>query len=216
MRVIVVGCGRLGSELAIRLFDQGHEVSVIDSIPSAFNNLPSHFHGRIVEGEALSQDVLRRAGIEKADALVTATNNDALNVVVGHIAQSYFNIPRVASRNYDPHSRSMFESFNLQVVSSTSWGAQRLEELVYHGEIRTVFSAGNGEVEVYEVNVPERWHGKPMVNLIADSMALPVALSRSGRAVLPDANTPLQENDVILVSATLEGIEALRARLLSG
>jgi branched-chain amino acid aminotransferase len=69
MKVIVVGCGRFGSELAYRLYKSGHEVAIVDAIPEAFNILPVDFRGRLIEGDALNQDVLHRAGIEHADAL---------------------------------------------------------------------------------------------------------------------------------------------------
>ena len=141
----------LGAELAYNLFKRGHDVSVIDNVPASFNNLPADFQGRLNEGEALSQDVLHRAGIEKADAVAAVTNSDALNAVVAYVAKTVYKVPNVLARNYDPRTREIFESFGLQTVSSTSWGAQRMEELIFHSDVRTVFSAGNGEVELYEV-----------------------------------------------------------------
>jgi len=103
----------------------------------------------------------------------------------------------------------------LQVISSTSWGAQRLEELLYHGEIRTLFSAGNGEVEVYELTIPSLWAGRRMGDLFREGVC-GVAHTRAGRAALPADDTILEQGDVVQVSATLEGIEWLRARLGSG
>ena len=213
MKVIVVGCGRLGSDLAVRLFKQGHEVSVIDNVPAAFANLPGDFQGRVIEGEALSQDVLFRAGIERADALVAATNSDALNAVVGHIAKSMYDVPRVAARNYDPHCRPMLESFNLQVVSSTSWGAQRLEELIYHADVRTLYSAGNGEVEFYEITIPEDKDGVTVAEVEIPGEMIVISVTRAGRADLPKPTMVLHEGDILNISATNEGIEKLRSHL---
>jgi len=213
MRVVIVGCGRLGSELATRLFEKGHEVSIIDNVPAAFNNLPANFQGRIIEGEALSDDVLHRAGIERADALAAVTNQDALNAVTAHIARVVFEVPVVVVRNYDPYTRPLHEAFDLQVVSSSSWGAQRMEELLYHGEIRTIFSAGNGEVEVYEITVPKAWQGRRLCDLMEPEQSLAIALTRAGKAVLPPGEMELRSEDVITISATLEGIEAIRSRV---
>ena len=137
MNIIVVGCGRVGSDLANRLFLAGHRVSIVDRDPLSFRNLPSDFTGRLHEGDALSQDVLVRAGIEHADALAAVTNSDPMNAVVGHVAKVEYSIPIVVARNYDPHFRSLFEEFNLQVVSSASWGAQRIEELLYSETMHT-------------------------------------------------------------------------------
>ncbi|MEN6480650.1 MAG: TrkA family potassium uptake protein [Anaerolineaceae bacterium] len=210
MQIIVVGCGRLGSELAYRLFKQGHFVAVVDSNSASFANLPADFEGRLHEGDALNQDVLRRAGIEKAHGLAAVTNNDALNVAIGHIAKAIYGLDNVIVRNYDPQSRSLFEAFGLQVVSSTSWGAQRIEELLFQHDIRTVFSAGNGEVEVYEVAIPQNWEGHKVSDLMCAGNAVAISISRSGRAMLPDPQLNLIAGDVILFGATFEGLSAIR------
>jgi trk system potassium uptake protein TrkA len=213
MNVIVVGCGRVGAELAHRLYKRGHQVTVVDRVSAAFGNLEPDFRGRTVEGEVLNQDVLRRAGIAQADGLAAATNLDSLNAVVAHIAHTVYHVPNVVVRNYDPHWRDLHEVFGQQVVSSASWGAQRLEELLYDTTVRAVFSAGNGEVEIYEFRVPETAEGRVLQELMPDGQCAVVALTRAGRAVLPDCDVRLQAGDVIHLSATLEGIEGLRKRL---
>lgn len=212
MNMIVIGCGRVGAELAQRLSEKGHRVTVVDNVPASFYNLPLDFRGRTVEGEALNQDVLRRAGIDQADGLAVVTSSDSTNAVVAHIARVHYGIPNVIVRNYNPGYRGLYEAFGLQVVSSSSWGAQRIEELLYHQEMRTVFSAGNGEVEVYEFNVPAAWEGRKLGDLMSGDGCAPTALTRAGRAMLPDCDTVLQPGDVVLVSATFDGIQALRSR----
>lgn len=212
MKYIIVGCGRAGAELARLLFERGHEVSVIDQRAEAFGNLGAEFRGRTIEGEVLDQHILRRAGIEDADGLAAVTNSDSVNAVVAHAARVIFKVPQVVARNYDPRRRGLFEAFGLQVVSSTGWGAQRIEELLVHGEMRTVFSAGNGEIEIYEVTIPDGWWGKRLGDLMAPG-ALAVAHTRAGRARLPDEQGALEAGDVVHVSATYDGIEAVRSRL---
>jgi len=213
MKIIIVGCGRFGSELAYRLSKLGHELAVIDNTPAAFHNLPPDFLGRAIEGDALSQDVLFRAGIKHADALAAVTNSDVLNAVIARVAQTVFGLKNVVVRNYDPIDRLMFEAFSAQVISSTSWGAQRIEELICQPEIKTVLSAGNGEIEVYELKVPESWTNRTIHDLIQSSECLPVSLTRVGRAVLPSQETRLMEGDILHLSATIGGIQAVRTRL---
>lgn len=213
MKAIVVGCGRIGAELAYRLFKRGHDVSIIDNVPASFNNLPADFKGRVHEGDALNQDVLLRAGVQNCDVLAAVTNNDALNVVVSQIAKSEYNVPNVVARNYNPHVRELFEVANIQVVGSTSWGAQRIEELMYHSEARTVFSAGNGEVEVYELTIPKNWEGKIIEELIPCADCKPIAVTRAGRAFLPELTTVLHEGDLLNIAATFDGIEETRKKL---
>jgi trk system potassium uptake protein TrkA len=213
MNMIIIGCGRVGAELAYRLFQKGHRVSVIDTNQNAFTSLPPDFLGRTIEGEALNQDILHRAGVEEADGLACVTGSDPLNAVVAHIARVIYKVPNVISRNYDPAFREMHEAFGLQTVSSSSWGAQRIEELMIHAEMRTVYSAGNGEVEIYEVGIPATLNGQPLKNILPAHNCCPVSLTRAGKAMLVDPNTLLQESDLLLVSATFEGIEEVRSQI---
>src|SRR5512146_1554435 len=165
MKVIVIGCGRMGAELAYRLFKRGHDIAVVDQDEAAFNALPPDFQGRFYEGDALSNDVLHRAGIETCDALAAVMNEDALNLVVAHAAQTHFKVPYVVARNYDPRTMPLYETFNLPVISAIDWAAQRLEEMIYHTDLHSVFTAGNGEVEIYELTVPGAWDGQPLEKL---------------------------------------------------
>lgn len=214
MNVIVVGCGRIGAELAFRLCQQGQHVTIVDNVPQSFERLDPDFRGRTVEGEALAKEVLERAGINKADGLAAVTNSDTLNAVVAHIARTIYKVPNVVVRNYDPKLRSVLEAFGFQIVSSTAWGVQRTEELLGGTSLRTVFSAGNGEVEVYEMVVPENWNGRKMSELLGRlDTCLPVALTRAGRSSLPAPETVLESGDVLDVSTTAKGIDALRACL---
>ena len=213
MNIIVVGCGRVGAELAYRLFQKGHAVTVIDQTVAAFNNLPHDFIGLTIEGEATNQNVLHRAGIESANGLACVTKSDPLNAVVAHLARTVYGLNNVVVRNYDPKLRSLLEVFDLQLVGSSSWGAQRLEELLAHVELRPVFSAGNGEVEIYEFAVPAAWHGRRLGELLPTTGCALVSLTRAGSAILPSLDLEVQTNDIILVGATFDGIEAVRKQL---
>lgn len=213
MRVIIVGCGRLGVNLASSLAKKNVDIAIIDSTKLAFSNLPADFQGITVEGDALNQDVLIRAGIEKAEALVAATNCDALNAVVAHIARSVYQVPHVVVRNYDPRWREFEEMLSLQVISSTSWGAQRIEELIHSESFRTVFSAGNGEVEIYEFEVPAEWNDHCLGELITSDECVPVSLTRAGTAMIPTHDTTVHTDDVILFSGTMNGSFAVRDQL---
>jgi trk system potassium uptake protein TrkA len=213
MDMIVVGCGRVGAELAYRLTQQGHDVAVIDHNGQAFENLRPDFRGRTLEGEVLNRDVLIRAGIERAHGLAAVTSSDAVNAVVGHIAQTVFEVPYVVVRNYDSRWRLLHEVFGLQVVSPTGWGAQRIEEMMYQQDVRTIFSAGNGEVEIYEFTVSAANKGRMLGDLFSKCECLPIAVSRAGRAMLPGNELKLDEGDVVHLSATLIGIQEIRHRL---
>jgi trk system potassium uptake protein TrkA len=214
MNFIVVGCGRVGAELAHRLFLSGHHVVVVDNSRAAFDRLHPDFRGRTLVGEGLAESVLERAGIKDADGLAAVTNSDTLNAVMGHTARSIFGVKIVVVRNYDPNLQAVIEAFGLQIVSSTYWGARRVEELLTNPVRRTVYSAGNGEVEVYEIVVPEHWSGLTIGDLLAGiPECYPVALTRAGTSLLPNPTLELEAGDVLNVSSTFEGLAPLTARL---
>ncbi len=214
MNLIIIGCGRVGAELSYRLFKGGHQVTVVDSNRQAFNRLHPDFRGRTLEGEGLAENVLDRAGIKEADGLAAVTNSDTLNAVVAHTARMYYHVPIVVARNYDPGLRSVIEAFGLQTVSSTFWGAQRVEELLINPTQRVVYSAGNGEVEVYEISVPEAWNGQTLGRLMESlTQCYAVAVTRAGRSSLPDFGMALQTGDILNISSNDDGISALTSRL---
>jgi trk system potassium uptake protein len=215
MSVIVVGCGRLGAELAGRLSQQGHKVTIVDLVAAAFDNLPAGFHGRTVEGEVLHQDVLRRAGVESADALAAVTNSDLINAVAAHVARTVYQVPQVVARNYDPRWRPLHEAFGLQFVSSTTWGAERIEELFSLTGLHRVWSSADGAVEMYELVVPDTADGHRVGELCPGGECIVVALTRNGHAEAPAQETCLEKGDVIYLTVTPAGREALRRRWAS-
>jgi trk system potassium uptake protein len=213
MKALIIGCGRLGAELAYRLYQGGHDVSIVDMEEAAFIKLPPDFQGRFSEGDAMNREVLRRAGIEQVDSLAVVTDNDILNAVIGHLALTNYHVANVVVRNYNPQYRPIQEAYGLQIVSALSWGAQRIEEMMYHADVRVVFSAGNGEVEVYEIAIPDGFAGHVLEEVISGNVCIPVAITRAGKAILPNGKMLLEDGDVLHVSATLDGVEDLRNRI---
>jgi trk system potassium uptake protein len=213
MNIIVVGCGRVGAELAYGLYRREHHVTVIDEEPSAFENLPPDFRGRTVEGEVLSPDVLHRAGIETAHGLAAVTSSDSLNAVVAHLARSAYHVANTVVRLYDPRQRPLVEAFQLQIVSPSTWGAQQIEQILTGVTSRPLFSAGNGEVQIYQIVVPGAWHDRPAAEVAKEGQRALVSITRSGRAFLPLRDTRLQAGDVVHISATAAGVLALHEQM---
>jgi trk system potassium uptake protein TrkA len=213
MHIIIVGCGRMGGELAYRLFEGKHTVVVVDRMGTAFDNIHPDFRGRTIEGEALNEDVLRRAGIDEADALAVVTSSDAVNAVIGHVAKNVYHVPRVVVRNYNSRWQPLLEAFDLPVISGTLWGALRIEELLQYEDIRVIFSAGNGEVNIYEFIVPESCQGCTLEDLFPEDLCRVVAFTRGGRAVLPAESVQLEAGDVLHFSTSPANLAIMRPGL---
>lgn len=129
MKVIIMGCGRVGGALATRLDEENHEVTILDLNEYQFQRfLPDSFGGRKITGNAVDQDVLRRAGIEDADAFVALTQGDNRNVMASQVAKHIFNVARVVCRIYDPIREEMYNELGLRTISPTRVGAKMVWE----------------------------------------------------------------------------------------
>lgn len=120
MRVVILGCGRVGSGLAEKLAAEGHQVTVIEQDREAFRRLSPDFPGVQVVGLGIDEDVLRRAGIEQADAFVAAAPDDNMNIMAAQVAKEIFGVPRVIARVFDPQRQEIYQSLGLETISSTA------------------------------------------------------------------------------------------------
>lgn len=131
MRVIILGCGRLGAHLARRLDREGHTVTVIDRSADSFARLGSNFHGNMVFGTGIDEDILKRAGIESADAFIAVTNGDNTNAMASEIAKLVFKVPKVVARLYDPVREDTYHALGLmETVCPTLMGADKIHEII--------------------------------------------------------------------------------------
>ncbi|HZQ05415.1 MAG TPA: TrkA family potassium uptake protein [Anaerolineae bacterium] len=130
MKIIILGVGRVGIYLAQTLDAAGHDVTVIDRNRDAFNKLGSNYEGKMILGTGIDEDVLRRAGIEKADAFIAVTNGDNTNAMAAQIAKNVFHVPHVVARLYDPVREETYRLLGLDTVCSTVMGAERIREMV--------------------------------------------------------------------------------------
>ncbi|MBI4216046.1 MAG: TrkA family potassium uptake protein [Chloroflexi bacterium] len=128
MKAIIMGCGRVGAQLAAMLDTEGHDVVVLDIDPHSFRRLPQTFKGTPVVGNGTDEDVLRHAGIEEAQIFVAVTQGDNRNVLAAQIAKHIFKVPRVVCRIYDPIREQMYRALGLQTISPTIAGAQMLRK----------------------------------------------------------------------------------------
>lgn len=128
MKVVIMGCGRVGAQLATLLDAEGHLVTVLDTDTYSFRRLPPIFSGTALLGDGTDEESLRKAGIEEADAFVAVTQGDNRNVMAAQIAKHIFNVPRVVCRIYDPLRQELYNSLEIEAISPTTIFAQMLKE----------------------------------------------------------------------------------------
>ena len=214
MKMIVIGCGRLGAGLAEALSRRGIAVTVVDRDQSAFERLGPAFEGESVTGVGFDREVLIRAGIERADALAAVTASDEVNVVTARLARVLFRVPRVAARLFDPGKEEVYRRLGLPTISHVTWGVSRLMELLCYSPLQTVKSLGGGEVEVVEVELPQLLVGRTVHELTLLGEIHVVAITRRGKTTLPTLGTEFQQGD--LVHLALLTSSSARLKLMLG
>lgn len=127
MRTVIVGCGRVGSSLARQLSQEGDQVTVVDSSEAAFNRLGEDFTGDMVFGTAVDEDVLRRAGTERAEAFIAVTDADTTNIMAAQLAQHLFGVKKVICRIYDPARADIYAELGLETICPTTIGADKVK-----------------------------------------------------------------------------------------
>jgi trk system potassium uptake protein TrkA len=197
MKIIIMGCGRVGGMLARRMADEGHEVAAIDYDPEALDRLGPGFKGRKVKGVGFDRNVLIEAGIQQADAFAATSSSDNANIVAARIARNIFRVPRVVARLYDPRRAEIYSRLGLLTISSTDWGAERIRDLIIHSELDAIMTFGNGEVSLLEIEVPSQMVGRQVKNLTIGGEIAVIAISRQGQAFIPLMGTDFRSGDVL-------------------
>lgn len=215
MKIIVTGCGHLGSELALGLARQGHEVSVVDSDPAAFENLGSRFAGRTLEGIAFDRDVLLDAGIENTDALAAVTSSDNANIVTARVARNVFHVPQVVARVYDPSRAAIYRKLGLQTISPTVWSANRVMQILGHSGLNVVLEMGSGEVSLVEIEISPTLAGRTVQQLNQVTETQVVTITRGGKAFIPSTSSAFLPGDRVHV-AVLTGAQKRFETLIGG
>jgi trk system potassium uptake protein TrkA len=213
MKVIIIGCGRVGSSLAQTLSQRGDTVVVIDSDPTAFERLGPTFKGRTISGVGFDRDVLLQAGIEHADALAAVTVSDEANVTAARLARQVFKVPRVAARVYDPRKAEIYHRLGIQTFSPVAISTDRLADLLGYSPMGSSITLGTGEVDIVEVDIPHPFIGRAISELISAGEFQLVALTRDGRTFLPVPGTIFQEGDIAHLAVQSTSMERLKSLL---
>jgi len=209
MKIIVMGCGRVGEQVSLLMEQDGHEVTVIDSDADALRRLGPKFKGRKIKGVGFDHSVLVEAGIRTADAFAATSSSDNVNIVAARIARNIFRVPRVIARLYDPRRAEIYQRLGLLTISSTSLGAERIRELITHAELEPVISFGRGEVNLIRLEAAPHLVGRAVKHLEVPGEINVACLVRQGEALIPFLGTELQAGDVIHLLVTASAMDRL-------
>ena len=202
MHVVIMGCGRLGSTLAGNLESRGHSVAVIDQNSDAFRRLGAEFGGTTVTGIGFDRDVLRAAGIERADAFAAVSSGDNSNIISARLARETFGVSRVVARIYDARRAQVYERLGIPTVATIRWAADRMvRHLVPEGTVE-VFRDPTSVVSIVEVPVHRDWVGSTLKSLENATGSRVAYLMRFGMGTLGNPSTVIQDGDQIFMLVT--------------
>ncbi len=213
MKIIVVGCGRQGTDLAQVLDKAGHRVTVIDPDPEHLARLDTTFGGRIIEGVVFDRDVLIDAGIERTDGLAAMTNSDDANIVTALLARNVFKVPQVVARIYDPRQRDIYGRLGLRTISPVEIGTTHIVSLLVHAKLETLSTLGSGELLTVQTQTPVLLIGRTVRQLTVPGEICVVAIIRQGRAFIPTLGTEFAADDLIVLSVMSTATDRLNQLL---
>jgi trk system potassium uptake protein TrkA len=197
VHIVIMGCGRVGSKLAHILEDKGHSVAIIDQSPESFRRLRGGFKGRRITGFGFDRDVLIEAGIERASAFVAVSSGDNSNVISARVARETFGIENVVARIYDPRRAEVYQRLGIPTVATVRWTAdQMLRRLLPEGA-EPLWRDPTGNVVLAELQVDAGWVGEKVATLEEAARTRVAFLSRMGEAIVPDADTVIQDGDIV-------------------
>ncbi|WP_327714347.1 TrkA family potassium uptake protein [Streptomyces sp. NBC_00490] len=213
MRVIVVGCGRVGSALAVQLVSEGHDVRVIDRDPRTRRLLPAGFSGQVLHGNGFSRTLLEAAGIELADAFVAVTSGDNTNIVSARTAKETYRVPIVLARIYDPRRADIYRELGIQTIASVRWTVHQLHQMLLHRHLTPDLDFGNGETLLLRSRLPLYLAGRRLGDLEVDGEIRVVEVTRGGRSFLPSPHTPAESDDLVTFAVAADALGRLRGFL---
>lgn len=213
VHIVVVGCGRVGSGLAIGLTAQGHSVAIVDRNAKAFRRLPSDWTGTTVVGSGFDRDDLDRARAREATSLAAVTSGDNTNILTARIARETYEIPNVVARIYDPRRAQIYLRLGIPTVATVSWTIDQVRRRLIPGDVDSEWSDPTGTLSLVERVLPERWAGKRLADLTVPGQMTVAAVTRAGIARLDLDDLVGQEGDVVHLMATRPALQRLDARL---
>lgn len=189
----------MGSTLAAILEPRGHSVAIIDQNSDAFRRLPPGFEGATVTGVGFDRDVLSDAGIERAGAFAAVSSGDNSNIIAARVARETFAVDNVVARIYDPGRAEVYQRLGIPTVATVRWGADQVLRRILPEGADTEWIDPTGTMRLAEIHTDDKWVGTPIEAVERASGCRVAFLTRFGQGIIPDANTVIQDGDLVHV-----------------
>ncbi len=211
MYVIIIGCGRVGSELAKLLSSEGHDVVVIDKNQDSFDRLGNTFNGLSLVGTGFDLVLLRQAGVEKADALCTLTNGDNTNLISAQVAKKIFKVPKVIARVYDPRRANIYQALGLDILSGTILFAAMIRDKIVESRFSS-YLIETKDLGVLEIEVKNSLVGKTIQEVNIPQEFLVVAVRRVEGVLIPEPKTVLKAKDILMAVVKVDSLKKIKEK----
>lgn len=203
---VIMGCGRVGSTLALSLEEQGHDVAVVDKERTSFRRLGPGFEGRRVVGYGFDRDTLVQAGVEHAHAFAAVSSGDNSNILAARVARETYNVENVVARIYDPGRAEIYQRLGIPTVGTVVWTANRmLRRLLPHGATPQ-YTDPSGNIVVAEIAYHAAWIGRRYTDVEVIIQSRVAFVMRTGQGIIPGPESVIQEGDILNVIATAEAM----------
>lgn len=211
MYVIIIGCGRVGSELAKLLAGEGHNVVIIDQNNTSFERLGGTFNGLTVVGNGFDPNLLKQSGIENADAFCAVTNGDNTNLVSAQVARKIFNVPKVIARVYDPQRAHIYSALGLDIISGTILFAAMIRDKIIESRFSS-YLIETKELGVIEIEVKNSLVGKTVQQVNVPGEFLITAIRNLKGVTIPAPETVLQDKDTLMAVVKVASLKKIKAK----
>jgi trk system potassium uptake protein TrkA len=209
VRVIIIGCGRVGILLTQELAKAGHEIVVIDKNEHAFDRMPPGFEARTIVGLGFDRDVLEDAGVKDADALLAVSSGDNSNILSARVAREHYHVPKVIARIYDPMRAEIYERLNIPTVSTTRWGVKQMILMLSHTRDEIKEALAGGDLLRMRIQVPAHLVGTRVADLNVEGKVLVAGVDRGGSGFIPIAPSTFQEGDFAALVVQKDSIDTV-------
>jgi trk system potassium uptake protein TrkA len=216
VHVVVVGCGRVGSGLAVQLVELGHSVAILDKNARAFRRLPDDWPGAQVRGSGFDRSDLEEAGAERAGALAAVTSGDNSNILTARIARETYGIANVVARIYDPRRAEIYQRLGIPTVATVTWTTNQVMRRLLPDTVKGEWTDATGRLVIADRVLPDSWAGRRLEEINEAGTVRLIAVTRAGVPRLDVADLVGQEDDVLHVALTKDAVDVFEERLGTG